>query len=467
MDRIKPYPSTVDSGVSWLGNIPKQWDCKHGFIAYREKQEKNKGLIENTVLSLSYGRIVIKPTEKLHGLVPESFETYQIVNPGDIIIRPTDLQNDWNSLRVGLAQNRGIITSAYLCLRTTGLLSPEYGYYLLHTYDLKKIFYGLGSGLRQNLGFEDFKRMPVIIPPKDEQSAIVRFLKHINRQCDRYIREKKKLIGLLNEQKQAIIHQAVTRGLNPNVKLKPSGIPWLGDIPAHWKFLKLRRYCKVFAGATPSRNVSYYWGNGTIPWLSSGDVNQRRIKSASQFITEEGFANSSTKWIKPKSLVVALAGQGRTKGLVATVEFKTTCNQSLAAIEPDTAKIEYRFLAYYLESRYLDIRGLVGDGLRDGLNLELIKAITIPMPSVEEQLGISRLLDAQTQAIDTSVKIVSREIDLIKEYRTSLIADVVTGKLDVRKAAADLPDESIEQIEEGINVAESEIDTAENAEVAA
>ena len=144
---LEPYPEYKDTGVPWLNRVPRHWSTGPGFAAFREKQIKNIGMREKTVLSLSYGRIVVKPPEKLHGLVPDSFETYQIVDPGDIIIRSTDLQNDWNSLRVGLVRDRGIITSAYLCFRTTAGLTPEYGHQLLHTFDLMKIYYGLGSGL--------------------------------------------------------------------------------------------------------------------------------------------------------------------------------------------------------------------------------------------------------------------------------------------------------------------------------
>ena len=197
MTALKPYSAYKNSGVPWLGEIPAHWAINPGFSAFREKQYRNSGMSETTVLSLSYGRIVVKPPEKLHGLVPASFETYQVVGPNDIIIRPTDLQNDWNSLRVGISRNRGIITSAYLCLKTIGPLSPDYGYLLLHTYDLMKIFYGMGSGLRQNLDFTDLKRMPVVIPPQDEQDAIAAFLAHADRRINRFIHNKRRLIELL------------------------------------------------------------------------------------------------------------------------------------------------------------------------------------------------------------------------------------------------------------------------------
>ena len=238
-----PYSDYSESGVSWLGLVPSHWKIEPGFAVLREKNQRNKGLVEKRILSLSYGRIVIKSLDKMHGLVPDSFETYQIVNPGDIIIRSTDLQNDWTSLRIGVVRDRGIITSAYLCFKVVGPMNSEYGYLQLHSLDLMKVFYGMGSGLRQNLAFADFKRMPVLIPPPEEQAAIVRFLDHENRRIDRAIRAKKKLIALLNEQKQAIIHQAVTRGLDPTVPLKPSGIPWLGDIPQHWEVQRAKQLC--------------------------------------------------------------------------------------------------------------------------------------------------------------------------------------------------------------------------------
>ena len=206
---LRPYPAYKDSGVPWLGQVPERWQQLPGRACFAEKRTSNIGLRETVVLSLSYGQIVVKPPEKLHGLVPASFETYQIIEPNDIVIRPTDLQNDWNSLRFGFAKTRGIIASAYMCFQTKTLLAPEYGHLLLHTYDLKKVFYGLGSGLRQNLDWHDFKYLPCVVPPLSEQSAILRFLDHADRRIRRYIRAKQKLIGLLEEQQQAIIHRAV------------------------------------------------------------------------------------------------------------------------------------------------------------------------------------------------------------------------------------------------------------------
>src|SRR5271157_5179859 len=276
--RLAPYPEYKDSGLPWLAGIPRHWRTGPGFAAFREKQVKNIGMKEKTVLSLSYGRIVVKPAERLHGLVPLSFETYQIVNPGDIIIRSTDLQNDWNSLRIGLVRDRGIITSAYLCFATTGALVPEYGYLLLHAFDLMKVFYGMGSGLRQNLDFSDFKRMVIFIPPSEEQAAIVRFLDHADRRVRRFVAAKRRLIELLNEQRQATIQRAVTRGLNPSVRFKTSGIDWLPAIPVHWSAMRLGSIAETLqTGPFGSQlHASDYQPNGT-PVINPCHMDEGRL----------------------------------------------------------------------------------------------------------------------------------------------------------------------------------------------
>ena len=187
---LGPYPAYKDSGVPWLGQVPENWSLSHGKACFREKRQVNTGMREMTVLSLSYGQIVVKPVEKLHGLVPASFETYQVIDEGNIVVRPTDLQNDWTSLRFGLSHHRGIITSAYMCLSTLNPMTRGYGFLLMHAYDLEKVFYGLGSGLRQNLDWGDFKYLPCVVPPVSEQVAIVRYLDHADRKVRHAIRAR-------------------------------------------------------------------------------------------------------------------------------------------------------------------------------------------------------------------------------------------------------------------------------------
>jgi len=186
------YDSYKESGVEWIGDVPADWRVEPGRQCLYENKDKNTGMKEGTVLSLSYGRVVVKDEDKLTGLVPESFETYQIVQPGDIIIRGTDLQNDMTSLRTGLARDTGIITSAYINLRPKAEIDPAFLHYLLHSYDVKKVFYALGSGLRQNLSYDDFKYLRLPIPSPEEQRAIAAFLDEKCAKVDEAVRIKGK-----------------------------------------------------------------------------------------------------------------------------------------------------------------------------------------------------------------------------------------------------------------------------------
>ena len=237
---MQRHESYKPSGVKWIGDVPAHWDVRPGFTCFDENKDRNKRLTEKTVLSLSYGRIIVKSEEKMTGLVPESFDTYQLIKPGDIVIRTTDLQNDKTSLRVGLAKDKGMITSAYLGLRCKPEINPEYIFRLLESYDSLKVFYGMGSGLRQNIDFWDFKRLPVPLPPRTEQDRIVKFLDQKATEIDAAIDKKKRLVELLQEQKKILINRAVTNGLSMEVPRHQSGISWAGMVPAHWpnRYLK-------------------------------------------------------------------------------------------------------------------------------------------------------------------------------------------------------------------------------------
>ena len=464
---LKPYADYRKSQLPWLGSIPRHWETGPGFAAFREKHVKNIGLKERTVLSLSYGRIIVKPQEKLHGLVPDSFETYQIVDPGDLIIRSTDLQNDWNSLRVGFVRNRGIITSAYLCFKTTDKLLPEYGYLMLHTFDLMKVFYGMGSGLRQNLDFTDFKRLIIFVPPPEEQAAVVRFLDYASRRLEKAILAKRKVIALLKEQKQAIIQRAVTKGLDPNVPLKPSGIPWLGETPSHWEATSLRRYWQV----TDCKHLTVPFVDAGIPLASVVEVQSFNLDlSRCKKTKPDSYRNLIEGGRKPKRgdlIYCRNVGVGASAFVDTDIDF--AMGQDVCLIRSE--KQNQRFLNYLLHSPFMDHQLeliLVGSTFKR-INISEIKALTVLVPPVKEQNRICEYLDMSLSNYDAIITHTAREIALIGEYRTRLIADVVTGKLDVREAARNLPEEQTEenvfsQVDDGEaeNDAELEESAAQN-----
>ncbi|MDM2779809.1 restriction endonuclease subunit S [Citrobacter sp. Cpo142] len=207
---LNPDVPMKDSGIEWLDSIPSSWEVKPTYAICSASTEKNTDGLENNVLSLSYGNIIKRKTDTNFGLLPDSFNTYQIVKDGDIILRLTDLQNDKNSLRVGLVTQSGIITPAYLKLSVKHAITPSFSYYLLHTYDIFKVFYGMGGGLRQSMKFEDFRRLPLLIPSKIEQESIVTFIDKRIIKIDILIEKQLQQIALLKERRTALISAAVT-----------------------------------------------------------------------------------------------------------------------------------------------------------------------------------------------------------------------------------------------------------------
>lgn len=199
-----------DSGVEWLGEVPVHWKSRFLFQLAKERTISNKGMVNDNLLSLSYGKIINKNINTTDGLLPMSFETYQVVTSGNIILRLTDLQNDHKSLRVGLVTQLGIITSAYTCLTPQKNALPEFLYNLLHSYDICKVFYGMGGGVRQSIGYKDISKLICLIPSLEEQQAIVTYLEEKTSLIDKAIAVIEKEIELVSEYKTSLISSVVT-----------------------------------------------------------------------------------------------------------------------------------------------------------------------------------------------------------------------------------------------------------------
>ena len=433
-----PYSAYKPSGIEWLGDVPRHWEQLPGRACYYEKKLPNTGMQETTVLSLSYGEIVVKPVEQHHGLVPASFETYQVIEPGDIIIRPTDLQNDWTSLRFGLSRHHGTITSAYMCFHTKGIISREYGHLLLHTYDLKKIFYGLGSGLRQNLNWRDFQYLPCLVPPLPEQTAIVRCLNHATELIDRYISVKERLINLLEEQRQAVIHRAVTRGLDPNVRLKPSKVERLGDVPAHWECRRLKTIGRIRYGlGQPPRELP-----GGLPLIRATNVDHGHIiEKDLVYVDPSAVPEGRDAILREKEIIVVRSGAYTADSAIIPKAFEGAVTGYDMVVTITKAMPE--FVAMALLCAYVRDDQLIVESTRSAqphLNAEELGTSLFLLPPLEEQSAIVEYLDKVIADIDAATNRAHREIKLLKEYRTRLIADVVTGKLDVREVASKLPE---------------------------
>lgn len=208
---LNPDVPMKDSGIPWIGQIPSHWDMKYLFQVAHEHYISNKDIHHQNLLSLSYGKIVHKDINTTEGLLPASFDTYQIIEPGNIVFRFTDLQNDHKSLRVGLSKETGIITSAYIAVEVdTIYILPEYFYYTLHSFDIKKLFYSMGGGLRQSLNYNGIRKLYLPIPPLEEQKAIVSFVDNKIKKIEVMIQSLESEIDRLTEYKQRLISDVVT-----------------------------------------------------------------------------------------------------------------------------------------------------------------------------------------------------------------------------------------------------------------
>ncbi|UWQ48962.1 restriction endonuclease subunit S [Leisingera caerulea] len=425
---IAAYPkhdNYKDSGIDWIGEVPSSWSVEPGRQCLFESKEKNIGMKESTVLSLSYGRVIVKDEDKLTGLVPESFETYQVVQPGDIIIRGTDLQNDMTSLRTGLARDTGIITSAYINLRPKAEIDPKFLHYLLHSYDVKKVFYALGSGLRQNLSCEDFKYLRLPIPGPSEQRAIAAFLDGKSAKIDEAVRIKEEQIRLLAERRQILIQQVVTRGLNPDASMKDSGIDWIGQIPAHWE---------VKRGKHLFREVNERSEEGTEELLSvshTTGVTARSEKNVNMFLAED---YSGSKLCQPGDIVIntmwAWMGALGVSDLTGIISPSYGVYRSL-----DAGAFNRRFLEWLLRTTpFIQQYNKISTGLHSSrlrLYPHMFLGLFMAFPSRKEQDAIVEHVEREAGKIDKAISVKQSQITALREYRTSLINAAVTGKIKV------------------------------------
>ena len=199
-----------ETGIEYASQIPVTWNMHPLYVYFGERKHKNSLGRENNLLSLSYGKIIQKDINTNEGLLPESFNTYNIIEAGDIIIRPTDLQNDKRSLRTGLAKEHGIITSAYIALMAIKPVNTAYFHYLLHAFDVMKVFYNMGNGVRQGLNFTEFSRLIVFEPPIEEQNLIAEYLDNKCAEIDSIIADKNKQLEILDQYKKSLIYEYVT-----------------------------------------------------------------------------------------------------------------------------------------------------------------------------------------------------------------------------------------------------------------
>ena len=430
---LNPFPAYKDSHIPWVGKIPQHWELvPNKAIMTMKKTTVGEEFTKYRLLSLTKQGVIPRDLEEAKGKFPESFETYQVVEPGDLVFCLFDM--DETPRTIGITEELGMVTGAYTRFVCLNEITRDFTYLLYRFVDDQKALKPLYSGLRKVINKESFLSAKIAIPPLEEQTAIVRYLDEADQNIQAYISAKEKLIALLEEHRQAIIHQAVTRGLDPNVKLKPSGVEWLGDVPEHWEVHRAKFFYKEaddhsVTGAEELMSVSHI--TGVTP----------RKKTVTMFLAE---SNIGYKLCKPGDIVINtmwayMAALGVTKhgGLVSPSygvyrpHNSDQLNYDYMSDAEAKARADSLLRTEPYRANYL-IRstGITSSRLR--LYAESFLDIPFLCPPRIEQEEIVKHLEQATNATNDTIARTHRQIELMEEYRTRLIADVVTGKLDVR-----------------------------------
>jgi type I restriction enzyme S subunit len=443
---LKPYPEYKDSGLPWLGKIPARWGlAPNRALMHRRKVLVGERHANYKLLSLTKAGVIIRDVASGKGKFSSDMGTSQEVRKGDLVFCLFDVPETPRT--VGLSSYDGMITGAYTIFECSDLLLSRFLDCYYRAMDDRKLLSPLYSGLRNTIPPTRFLGTKTAIPPVEEQAAIVRFLDHATRRLDKAIRDKRKIIALLSEQKQAIIHRAVTRGLDPDVPLKDSGIPWLGQIPAHWEARRIKQTTRILRGKfthRPRNDASLY--DGPYPFIQTGAVARAKkfIINYKQTLNEKGL--SVSKMFPAGTLVMTIAAN---IGDVAILNFDACFPDSIVGFVP-AEKIDRDYLYLVFLCMKPELLREAPVNTQGNLNVERIGSMGIPLPSLEQQTEIVRYVDSETSSLGSVTSRIEREIELLREYRTRLIADVVTGKLDVREAAARLPELEATAIEPDI-----------------
>lgn len=415
-----------DSGIEWVGETPSTWVTHPVYYYFEERKNKNSFGQEQNLLSLSYGKIIRKNINTTEGLLPASFNTYNIVEKDDIIIRPTDLQNDKRSLRTGLVKERGIITSAYIDLKPKKHLDSRFFHYLLHAYDNNKVFYNMGNGVRQGLNFSEFSKLILVEPTFSEQTTIANYLDQKCSEIDAITKDIQSQIDTLEQYKRSVITEAVTKGLDPDVEMKDSGIAWCPRIPAHWnttnpKALFTLRNQRAIPG---ERQLTASQKYGIVFQDEFMEMeNQKVVTVVKDF--------SILKHVEPNDFVISMRSF---QGGLEYSEKSGCISSAYVMLIPNKDKVYPPFYRWFFKSsKYINALQSTTNLVRDGQamrfsNFAMVPLFIIPM---EEQKKIADNLNGKVEQIDQILKDKQNQLSTLSDYKKSLIYEYVTGKKEV------------------------------------
>ena len=436
MTPAKDYTEMKDSGIEWVGDIPEVWDVFPAGGVFNEVKEKNTNNQYSNPFSFRYGEIVDK---KISGEIDESVEetlsAYRVVSPNTIMINGLNLNYDFISQRVAIVKERGIITSAYLAVQPDeNRIVPRFVLYLLKAYDYRQVFHGIGSGIRKTLKFQDFKNIKIVAPSLTEQTAIASYLDTQCAKIDEIIAQAKASIEDYKQWKASIIYEAVTKGLDPDVEMKDSGIKWIGKVPIHWRVTIIKNFVSIRSGITLGKQYPPGTQLVSCPYLRVANVKAEYVDLqdvATIMVTSE----EAEKYALKSGELLMTEGGDRDKlgrGTIWHGEIPGCLHQNhVFAVRVNEKYMLTKFLDYLTASpvgrEYFDLTAKKTTNLAS-TNSTTILQFSVPIPPLAEQEKIIAALEQDTATINEVIAEKEALVSDLESYKKSLIYEVVTGK---------------------------------------
>jgi len=446
MTRYPAYPEYKATDCDWFPRIPAHWQmdrakwsvtsCQNGI--WGSEPEGDDDLVCIRVADFDRQSLRISTKKLTQRSIAEKERRNRLLVRGDLLLEKSGGgEQQLVGAVVEFDQTFPAVSSNFIARMVVdeGMDSRFLVYIHAHLYSGRVNFRSIKqtTGI-QNLDGQAYLDEEIAYPSLEEQRAIARFLDHKTAQIDSLIAKKVALLEKLAEKRTALIGHAVTKGLDPSIRLQDSGVAWLGKVPAHWKISRIKFAARIGNGSTPSRDRSDYWVDGHFPWLNSSVVNQEEVTDSDQFVTEVALKECHLPIIQPPAALIGITGQGKTRGMASKLSFEATINQHLAYVKPLADEIGVDYLVYLFERAYTFLRNESdgGGSTKGAITCEQIANLSIPLPPISEQIAIEQHLAGTLEPIAAMRSKVSVAIDRLREYRSALITNAVTGKIDVR-----------------------------------
>lgn len=421
------YPTYKDSGIEWLGQIPTHWELTRISSVLTEVKDLNTSLRFSHPSQFKFGDIILKPDVNIEDV--SSLSKCIIFRKDDILINGLNLNYDFVTQRIARANYTGIITSAYIAVRVRNNLSSKYVTYLFKALDSRKVFNGLGTGIRLTLTYKELKKYYILLPPQEEQRQIVAYLDYKSNKINERICQRERELQTLSELKQAEIATVVTRGLDSNVPMKESGIEWLGKIPAHWEVRKIKNCLQ-------ERSEKGYPNEPILCATQSRGVIPQDMYDNRVVVVNKDF--DKLKLVKCGDFVISLRSF---QGGIEYAYYQGIISAAYTILTPKDKRNSEYFKHLFKSHDFIQLLQTCVTGIREGQNINyaMLAKHFIPIPPIEEQQKIVLYIKNRLYVIDEYISKLKAEINYLQEYKQRLISDVVTGKVDVR--GVEIPNE--------------------------